>query len=547
MQEQIDAAVKDRSSGLEQRVDEVVAQLRTEIQEESAECSALKTCVDERHANVEASLASLQDNLRGGAAVCEARFRETQAAVAALEERMHQSIDEVQSRALGRHDQAETRTKDQLDALRVSLAADLRDCQDSQDSKMKHFADKCRDELDFVHSAWARGIEWTAEIDKEELERDGIATLDSPSFTAAGLHSLQLQLRLSRQTEGERWVCGAFLSAPHGKVAFRLSIFSRSLVFNADFNESKEWGSTKLAILEKPPPELLLKLDILDVVAPVARPFGTGYIGDEIVASTRVVDVAQAAAREISTLRATMVRRVEWRISRVTERLAAAREAATTIGDDEALEPLCSPPFAAAGFEGLQLQLYPLGYRPRGDESCGFFLVCPRGLFVKCRAFVGDSSRTFEHQYDAREPYGRGSFCRLSDKADGDDCVVCGVEFLEVRQEQTAQVRGGPFGNVADQLKIVCNPSVGGMEVIRELRELHGSDKKGRSKQRAAAAAAMRATVPAGGMGLHESKSLPSLLPHVPVASPGGAAGLSTTLTGAPSSMARVVDAIKFR
>ena len=71
---------------------------------------------------------------------------------------------------------------------------------------------------------------------------------------------------------------------------------------------------------------------------------------------------------------------------------------------------------------------------------------------MKCRAFIGDQVRIFEHQYDSREPYGRGSFCRLADRIDSDDCITCGIEFIEVRQELTTQVRGCPVGNMVDQL-----------------------------------------------------------------------------------------------
>merc|ERR1719362_278936 len=159
------------------------------------------------------------------------------------------------------------------------------------------------------------------------------------------------------------------------------------------------------------------------------------------------VESTEAAARESSALRSSLVRRVEWRIARVSERLAAARTSLESVGNEEG--PICSPPFAAAGAEGLQLQLYPLGYRSRNDDMCGLFLVCPKGMHVKCRISVGDAFRTFEHEFEAREPYGRGSLCRLSDKADRDDTVVCAVEFLEVRLAQSSQVRIGPFGSTA--------------------------------------------------------------------------------------------------
>jgi len=64
------------------------------------------------------------------------------------------------------------------------------------------------------------------------------------------------------------------------------------------------------------------------------------------------------------------------------------------------------------------------------------------------RTFVGDSVRVFDHAFDDATPYGRGSFCRLAEKADTHDCVVCGVELLEVREEVTTRMRPGAFGLV---------------------------------------------------------------------------------------------------
>merc|ERR1719218_400583 len=90
---------------------------------------------------------------------------------------------------------------------------------------------------------------------------------------------------------------------------------------------------------------------------------------------------------------------------------------------------------------------------------------------MKCRAIVGDQVKTFEHQYTEREPFGRANFCRLIDKAGNDDCVVCGIEILDVRQELTTQVKGGPFGSIVDQMKVTLAPSLGSMEVMRELRD----------------------------------------------------------------------------
>mmetsp|Transcript_84401 Transcript_84401/g.243635 ORF Transcript_84401/g.243635 Transcript_84401/m.243635 type:complete len:680 (-) Transcript_84401:216-2255(-) len=558
--EEMQQALEERAAELEERLEKLAAELRDEASVDREERERLRAALDEGQARSEASLAQLEEGLRGQGLVSEARFRESQAAMAALEERQQTSLKEALSGATGQVEEKDLRIKYELEVMKSSLTADFRERITTQEQKLQQVVSECRGELDFIHSAWARNIEWNADIDVQALEGEGSGgryTLEGPTFSAAGLRPLQLELRMVREGKSRRWTCGVFLHAPAGRMHFKLTVLGRSQSFDADFGETPEWGSQKLAIFERVPAKLTVGLEILDVSAPLALPLRKGG-ASEITSSLRITDAAQAAAKEAAALRATMVRRVEWRIAHVSERLAAAREAAALrSGDDEeALEPLCSPPFAAAGYEGLQLQLYPVGYRPRGDESCGFFLVCPRGMFVKCRAFVGDAVRNFEHQYDAREPYGRGSFCRLADKVDGDDSVVCGIEFLEVRQEQTAQVRGGPFGNTADQLKVVNNPSVGGMEVVRELREVPfgAADKRlGRSRQQTKSGglacekqqAAMRATAPPGAALaqtlLRDSKSLPSLLPTVPAMGAGAGAGM------APLSPPKQVDSLKWR
>lgn len=558
--EQLAKRLEERTAAIEHHMEILVQELRRETEAEASERSQLQVSVQENLGGVEKSLAQLEEALRGGALVSEARFRESQAAMAALEQRQQAAIRETFAGVVGKSEEVGLRAKYELETFREGLAAEFRERLHTTEKKMKQLGEDCREEFAFAHSSWARTIEWTAEVDIEKLEHDGKCDVGSPFFTAAGLRPLRLQLRLSRQQEpGKplRWACGAFLRAPHGKVSFRLTIAGRMQAFAADFAEASEWGSQKLVLLERVPQRVAVSLEILDVVALIPGTVGGGQ--PALVASVQMTDAAQAAAKEAALIRSTMVRRVEWRVSRITERLAAAREAGSSMGDDEALEPLLSPPFAAAGFEGLQLQLYPLGYRPRGDEACGFFLTCPKGMYVKCKAFVGDNVRNFEHQYDTREPYGRGSFCRLIDKVDADDCVVCGVEFLEVRQEQTTQVRGGPFGNTADQLKLVNNPSVGGMEVIRELKELPGpsGEKKPAKGYRKAStgrenalvgsgynqgiAAAMRATAPLlASTSMSESKSLPSLLPTV------SSFGMGAGSTG-PVSPPKGVDAMNWR
>lgn len=490
---QIEAAVStpapDNSSNPKQD-----AALADGLRAEVAERESLTKTVEAAEAVVTEQIAQLQEGLQSHAAVSDARFRESQAAVAELEQRKSKDIDNVETRLTTRCDALEadvwaaSRNQTRSSPLEIEdKLADLaslveeRVAQNAED--VQRIGDACREELAFAQSAWARIIDWAAEVDIARLENDGKLYVSSPAFSAAGLRSLQLHLRLQVQapkghgdtSARQRWIVGAFLQAPAGDVSFRLQVGGKSLSFAAEFGKAPEWGSQRLTVLDSITQVLNVRLEIMDISAPITGP--ANFLPSGITLFTKSSDATQAAAREAAGFRSSMVRRIEWRVSHISERVAAARAAANSVGHED-LEPLVSPPFAAAGFEGLQLYLYPLGYRPKGDEMCGFFLLCPKGMHVKCKAFVGDAFRNFEHAYDVREPYGRANFCRLADKADSGDAVVCGVELQEVRMEHTLQIRPGPFGNASDQLKLVSQPPQGSMEMVREIKENGGQTAK---------------------------------------------------------------------
>lgn len=473
--------------------EELPAKLLEASERQHNELASRTSALEESATQLQARVFEVQEGLQAESLVGEARFRESQAAVAGLEQRQAEELQAalmsvaVRADALDRAGQVSAaELQDQLNGLEALAERAI--------AEVQHLATECKDGLALAQCSMARSIEWAAEVDVERLLQTGHFEAASPRFSAAGLNQLQLSLRVAQaggregetpHTRSKKWAIGVFLRG-QGQVTFRLHVAGKNQSFKADFAESKEWGSHKLAVLEHFGDVLPVQLEILEVVAASASDFWPPSIS----ATMRLADAEKVAAREVALFRSSMVRRVEWRVSRISERLAAARSAANSKGDDEALEPIVSPPFAAAGLEGLQLQLYPLGYRPRGEESCGFFLTCPRGVYVKCKAFVGDAIRNFEHQYDDREPYGRGSFCRLSDKVESDDSVLCGIEFVEVRLEQTLQVRHGPFGSLQDQLKVVSNAAIGGvLESIRELKE-PGISKEALARQKSRSRAA---------------------------------------------------------
>jgi len=227
-------------------------------------------------------------------------------------------------------------------------------------------------------------------------------------------------------------------------------------MFSAVFTEAPVFGSNKIAVGELSQPIVSVRLEVLDAFAPRRAPVGPFEVFSNIVDPTKLV------SQETAAIRSRLVRRVEWHLLNVSEKKASV---------EDSLDPICSPTFSAGGIDGLEMYLYPCGYRATSDTHCGFFLVCPKGVQVKFRAFVGDAVRTIEHKYENRGPFGRGGFCRLMDKVDENDSLVCGIELLEIQQELSVKVKATANGISSDQLKLTLHPSLGGMDVVRELRE----------------------------------------------------------------------------
>eukprot|EP00933_Yihiella_yeosuensis_P006337 TRINITY_DN111028_c0_g1_i1.p1 TRINITY_DN111028_c0_g1~~TRINITY_DN111028_c0_g1_i1.p1 ORF type:complete len:761 (-),score=175.29 TRINITY_DN111028_c0_g1_i1:159-2420(-) len=485
-QEETSTSFWERIEALDGSLD-VAKQFQTtfgnDLQAEVKEREQLAEAARSAEAAARDSLVQLQAAVQAEASINEARFRECQAAVAQLEQRQTKALEDAEARISVRAEasdaiEAAQRTSaDSLEAQLTDLSQSTQEQLENLTKEIQDIGSESREGISFCKANLARVIDWGVEVDLLQLEQDGKLDIGSPSFTASGLRDLQLQLRVeakaSRSSDHLRYSVGAFLRGGcGGQVSFRLHVGGKSQSFAAEFDQTPEWGSPKIVVLDHIGEKLNVRLEILDVTAAVGP---ASLWPATLSGSARYNDALQAAAKEAQAFRSMMVRRIEWRIARISERVHAAREAARSIGNEEALEPICSPPFAAGGFEGLQLHLYPLGYRPSkmsGEEQCGFFLLCPKGMYVKCRAFIGDSVRNFEHHYDEREPYGRGSFCRLLDKVLEDDSIVVGIELQEIRMEHTLQVRPGPFGSVADQLKLVSSLNVASMEPVRELREL---------------------------------------------------------------------------
>eukprot|EP00929_Paragymnodinium_shiwhaense_P085902 TRINITY_DN46377_c0_g1_i1.p1 TRINITY_DN46377_c0_g1~~TRINITY_DN46377_c0_g1_i1.p1 ORF type:complete len:985 (-),score=289.14 TRINITY_DN46377_c0_g1_i1:130-3084(-) len=355
----------------------------------------------------------------------------------------------------------------------------------------------CRDGLGFVQSFWARTVQWDAVVDSERLDRDGMLNVESPVFTAAGMQGLQLRLVLAATPPGRRpWSVGAYLrlvgeQAPgaEAQVKFKLTVCGQTQAFGGAVTRTSEWGSARFGVLN-PTTKVPVKLELLDVRTPLPT-FGSAVVGSssargELKGALSIADAEAAAQSASAQLASRLVRKIEWKVQRVSQHIQATSQEVESAADPDnadAPEPLLSPGVLAAGLaEEMQLMLYPVGSDPYGSLSsrppaarrasgaarrlgCGFFLVCPAGTYVKCRAFVGKSERVFEHRYEARGPYGFDGWCTLADEVTEDDSVMCGVELLAVQHECLSSQAAA----VEQQVKLTLNPDLKCMESVRVL------------------------------------------------------------------------------
>lgn len=487
--EEVRKEYKDSLEEFRKEIQDSTKEVRREIQDSGQEvrqkmqdaAGLLEGACEDIRQEVE----GLQTQLLGEVSAREAQHMQTAQAtgsiIAALEQRvveLGQSVAEGANASQGADLQA--RVDEVLHATNERL--------DDLQREVVDIGNQCQEGLCIAQSCCAKSIEWRPAVDAELLEQLGMFSAESPTFACAGVAGLRLRLLITPSAGqvgfAKSWNCGAFLQAPDGRLAFRLAVVgSAAQSLSGTFSASvPEVGSQRIATLDPDELEgLALRFDMLDVAEAPA----IGTWPRDLGAFVQMSDPQHAAQREVAALRSSMVRRVEWRMTRVLDRVKRAR-AAVSIDGDEAFEPVLSPTFAAAGVENLQLQMYPVGYRTRSDESCGFFLVCPRGVYLKVKAFVGNTSRVFEHTYTTREPFGRGSFCRLEDKVDEDGCVICGIEILEVRQDFVTQAKGASPSGMVDQLKVSRSPGGPcGMEVVRELcDEPFGGEKRGKAPGR---------------------------------------------------------------
>lgn len=127
-------------------------------------------------------------------------------------------------------------------------------------------------------------------------------------------------------------------------------------------------------------------------------------------------------------------RRVEWVVPGVVEQVQQLPSDKDRLG-------IVSPPFEAAGCQGLRLELVLFKERSSFSESgevgdCEVHLWATDGLSLVFKLFVGAHSVQREHSFDSRSPCSSGRLCSLSDEAcPSTGELRVGVDILEAVRE----------------------------------------------------------------------------------------------------------------
>lgn len=288
----------------------------------------------------------------------------------------------------------------------------------------------------------------------------------SPTFDAAGVHGLQLELQVFRvmdpPLEGEEMGnCAVFLWACRGtNLVYRLSIGNRAQTIEKKFNGRVPFGTNRLCFfadhINPEDDSLTVGVEILESVRQIEQPLAPPPLpdGSEGPAGTdtgtelalppegallyhRHVNnrLYEQVKNQVEIMKSRLVRAVEWRIEQASllRRCFPSGEA------------MCSKEFHAASLEGLQLVFYPSGYAGATEGFCSIFLFAPAGAMMSCTLTAGKERREATHAYEQNGAYGRTNFCRLEACIDeSDDTILIGLEIEEAHQDVVATVAHTP-------------------------------------------------------------------------------------------------------
>eukprot|EP00928_Gymnodinium_smaydae_P071824 TRINITY_DN55304_c0_g1_i1.p1 TRINITY_DN55304_c0_g1~~TRINITY_DN55304_c0_g1_i1.p1 ORF type:complete len:798 (-),score=201.97 TRINITY_DN55304_c0_g1_i1:98-2491(-) len=377
------------------------------------------------------------------------------------------------------------------EVLRDEAAVNLEDTRvalqrqhDAHDAEFVRVWDMYRE----VQEIPTRRVEWTISDAKALLDQGPPASTEkvpyrswfSQRFRAAGTRNLRLELRWYR--DGER--------GPGGSGDCSLVLWcGRGMHLNVRLFIADKWATTERHFVERGCEEtkkictlqdmigkdgkLRLGVEFLEAIVELddQSPLLTEGDAEEPPAAEEAPQgsehgrllfhrhinhrVVPQMRKEIERMQARMVRRIEWHVENASRLPSyfATREA------------ICSPIFAAAGMEGLQLIFYPSGYKGATEGFCSMYLYCPGGISVRCTLSVGNQTRDAHNTFVEAGAYGRANFCMYEGTYDKQsNCLVLAFEIVDIKQELSAPtthaVKPAPDGTER-------SPTAGAVKMLR--------------------------------------------------------------------------------
>lgn len=451
-------ALSDASSELEEKLTSQLNSLDTRLVKAMQDMEAAEKKEEARLDSrivEEAKLAAerLEDRrtqLKGGLDTLEerawARFDELIAKNKALQEEMNANVTKLEE-ALSQQKMiseeqisiVDRKSREKTEALQADTLKRFSEVDDYTRS-----LSKCLSEIENLPT---RRVEWRIPNAAERLRPWDTAKASlytswfSPRFDAAGMHDLQLEIRLFRQADAnvegqEAGDTSVFLWACKGvTVTFRLYIGTKTATFEKVFHGRVPYGAKRLCFvtdeIEKAEDLLRVGVEILEVRRDIEKPLGASPDDEPLEGSlvyqrninNRLLEQVQGIS---DIMRSRLVKRVEWRVAH-----ASLLQRCFPSGRE-----ICSPSFVAAGLESMQLVFYPSGYAGATDHFCSIFLFAPAGATINGFICAGKFKHKINHTFEMAGAFGRTNFGRFETLIDEiDDTVTIALEITEASQD----------------------------------------------------------------------------------------------------------------
>ncbi|EER19878.1 hypothetical protein Pmar_PMAR006770 [Perkinsus marinus ATCC 50983] len=243
----------------------------------------------------------------------------------------------------------------------------------------------------------------------------------SPEFSACGIRNMQLEFfPQGRETATLDGFCSVFLWCPEGtNIKYQLFVGNYHRAPDEDTYDSRMGhGHSNFCLLDAEidnvTDSVTVGVDILDVSK--VYEMGNGELKIHRLSLNKLM------RREMMVIENHDVSTVEWKISRISQRLAATPRGAS----------LYSPVFTAAGIRDMLLEFYPNGNaNTKKDGYCSLYLRCPEGTQIVVTLIVGSYRKgPIMAKFDGSAGKGLPEFCELTAQINkDDDSIMVGLEL----------------------------------------------------------------------------------------------------------------------